>query len=126
MSESVFDASVVLAILHAEPYDVAVLNLLPGAIISTINYCEVWTKLHEKGIVSAPRAKELLNLLRVEPFTRSHADIAADLRMRTRHLGLSLGDRACLALGMELGADVFTAERRWAQAGLKCRVQLIR
>jgi PIN domain nuclease of toxin-antitoxin system len=42
------------------------------------------------------------------------------------HLGLSLGDRACLALGIALGAEVYTAERVWAQLQLPCAVHLIR
>jgi ribonuclease VapC len=56
--------------------------------------------------------RDLLNLLaRVEPFTESQAWMAADLRLATKHAGLSLGDRACLALALEIGAEVYTADR---------------
>jgi len=44
----------------------------------------------------------------------------------TRHLGLSLGDRCCLALAKELGADVYTAERKWAGLDLGVTVRVIR
>ena len=42
------------------------------------------------------------------------------------HLGLSLGDRACLALGIALDVEIYTADRLWAQLNLPCSIHLIR
>ena len=87
----------------------------------------VWTKLHEFGLTTDPRVAELFKLLaRVEPFSESQAQLTGDLRPITKHLGLSLGDRACLALAIESGSTVHTAERKWAHLSLPCKVRLIR
>jgi PIN domain nuclease of toxin-antitoxin system len=55
-----------------------------------------------------------LNLAIVD-FDRDVAVLAADLRFRTKHLGLSLGDRACLATARSRGLPVLTADRAWAK-----------
>ena len=44
----------------------------------------------------------------------------------TRALGLSLGDRACLALGLRGGLPVLTADHAWQQLTLGVVVQVIR
>jgi PIN domain nuclease of toxin-antitoxin system len=56
----------------------------------------------------------------------AHAQTAGDLVRQTRAFGLSLGDRACLALGMELGAPVYTADRAWKKLGLPVQIRVIR
>ncbi len=61
-----------------------------------------------------------------EPFTADHAETAALLRARTRERGLSLADRACLALALDRGLRVVTADRAWAELGLEVEVELIR
>ena len=48
------------------------------------------------------------------------------LRVPTGHLGLSLADRACLALGQRLNLPVYTADRVWAQLQLSIPIHLIR
>lgn len=44
----------------------------------------------------------------------------------TRQLGLSLADRACLALARQLSLPVLTADHAWAEAALELEVKLIR
>ena len=44
----------------------------------------------------------------------------------TRGLGLSFGDRACLALAQRLGGTALTADRSWARLELDIRVEVIR
>ena len=95
--------------------------------ISAVNWCELHTKLHDYGLHGISRTANLLTLIgRIEPFTEAQAILAAELREDTRAIGLSLGDRACIALGAELDADVYTADRAWAKVNLPCRVHLIR
>jgi ribonuclease VapC len=65
-------------------------------------------------------------MIRVEPFTEAQAVLAASLRLATRHLGLSLGDRACLALAISMGAAVYTSDSRWSEAVVVCTVHQIR
>ena len=55
-----------------------------------------------------------------------HAQIAGDLVRLTRLFGLSLGDRACLALGMDLGVPVYTADRAWKELRLPVQINVIR
>jgi ribonuclease VapC len=63
---------------------------------------------------------------RVLPFNVEHARIAGNLISATRSLGLSLGDRACLALAIELKAPVYTADRSWTHLKLGIRIHVIR
>jgi PIN domain nuclease of toxin-antitoxin system len=62
----------------------------------------------------------------VEPFTFAQARVAGELTAKTKSAGLSLGDRACLALALELGAEVYTTDRAWARVDVGCKVNLLR
>jgi PIN domain nuclease of toxin-antitoxin system len=127
VSKYVLDASAVLALLDAEPGADKVAEVLVDAIIGTVNLAEVHTKLMERGQSGRQALAEILSIVgEVAPFTEEHAAITGSLRTSTMHLGLSLGDRACLALGIALGAEVYTAERLWAQLQLPCSIHLIR
>jgi PIN domain nuclease of toxin-antitoxin system len=59
-------------------------------------------------------------------FTAEHAKIAGSLMIQTRALGLSFGDRACLALGLALGAPVYTADKSWKGLRVGLRIHIIR
>jgi ribonuclease VapC len=127
VTERILDSSVLLAVLKDERFDEGVLDVIEGAVISAVNLTEVWTKVRDLGLAYAPRTDTLLGLLdRVEPFTESQARLAADLRNATRYAGLSLGDRACLALALEIDGDVYTAEHAWSQINTGCKIHLIR
>ena len=117
----------VLAVLRGEVAEDSLLPLFEGASLSSVNLTEILSKLDEISPGPYPKAKRLLSLFAgVKPFTERQARMAAELRARTRHAGLSLGDRACLALAMELEADVYTADRAWSTLDLPCRIHLIR
>jgi len=60
------------------------------------------------------------------PFTAEQAKIAGRMAARTRSVGLSLGDRACLALGLTLKAPVYTTDRAWKNLKLGVRIYVIR
>jgi len=127
VSESVLDSSVLLAIFRNEQYDDDLLDVIVGGAMSAANFAEVWTKLHDLGLSDDPRVNAIFHLLsRIEPFTELQARSAADLRSVTRHAGLSLGDRACLALALEIGAEVYTADRSWSLVNVGCTIHLIR
>ena len=117
----------VLALLRNEVDAEVFLPLIEGAWLSSVNLAEIISKLDDLASDSRPRAEELLSLFEgVRPFSESQARAAAALRSATRVAGLSLGDRACLALAIELDANVYTADRIWATVDLPCRVHLIR
>lgn len=118
MHETVLDATTVLALLNDEPGAAKVASLLPGAVINTVNLAEVVGKLAEAGMPEETITTVLGELgVIVIPF---------DERPTTSRYGLSLGDRACLALGQQLGRPVLTADRMWNTVKLDVEVQLIR
>ncbi len=127
MSKAVLDASALLVLLGEEPGSDEVAGAIPGAAISAVNLSEAVAKLAEAGM-PAPAIRSALDGLGldVRPFDTAQAYVAGLLRPATRALGLSLGDRACLALGRELGWPVLTADREWARLKLPVKVQVIR
>jgi len=118
MNEAVLDSSAVLAVLQAEPGADLVLATLPGALLSTVNLGEVITKLAMGGM-PASEARRAVEQLRVKlvDFTSYHAEITGALRPVTRKAGLSLGDRACLALSQIHTATALTTDRSWTKVG---------
>ena len=128
MSETyVLDASAVLCLLQEEKGAERVARALPAAVIGAVNYSEVISKLVESGIDEAT-ADGLMDTLQltVIPFDRSQARLAGALRATTRRLGLSLGDRACLALAATEGAIALTCERVWTKFEGPCKVEALR
>ena len=124
---AVLDASALLAYLQQESGAERVRPLFPTAVISAVNWTEVVQKVAagDQGAIGLRATLEHLGISFV-PFTLIHADIAGVLYPRTRKLGLSLGDRACLALGLDLKATVYTADRTWEQLELGVQINVIR
>lgn len=111
----VLDASAVIAFLRGEP-GAAVVRLALDAqpLISAVNLAEVLSKLVDKGAPQALAQQAVATLnLSVRAFDADAAHQVAWLRDASRRLGLSLGDRACLALAASVRAPVFTADRPW-------------
>jgi PIN domain nuclease of toxin-antitoxin system len=123
----VFDASAVLALLAGEPGAEVVRASLPNAVISTVNLSEVGAKLADRG-VKEPAIRNAISLLGLEvvAFDEAAAYAAAAMRPATRHLGLSLGDRACLALAASRGVPALTTDRNWASLAIGVEVRLAR
>jgi PIN domain nuclease of toxin-antitoxin system len=123
----VADSSALLAALKNEPFSNVDPRELVGATISAVNLCEVLAKLLEDGLSEAQADAAVSAMdLRVVSFDELQAHTTARLRSMTRHAGLSLGDRACLALAEKLGCPVVTADRVWASLDLGLEVVLIR
>ena len=102
-------------------------QIMNAAATSTVNLAEVHGKLLHRGF-SPDDAWAAANGVVHEAvvFTAEHAKIAGDLIIQTRTLGLSLGDRACLALGIALRVPVYTADWSWKNLKLGIRIHLIR
>jgi ribonuclease VapC len=127
VSDAVVDASAILAVLRAEPGAEQVIALGSGPRASAVNVSEVAAKLAERGAAEEHVRSMIDGLeLKIEPFGYDDAVAAGLLRPETRAAGLSLGDRACLALATGLGLPVVTADRRWAKLGLPLEVRAIR
>jgi len=124
---AVLDSSAILAVLFNEPGAEIVLPILRGALLSTVNLAEVHARMLESG-AQAQQAWNWITNLQCEVcfFTDEHARAAAELRPITRPFGLSLGDRACLALAIERKATVYTTDKVWKKLSLGIDVEVIR
>lgn len=124
---TVLDASAVLAYLHSEAGGDAVRGALRNGVMSTVNLAEVHSVVADRGVESDPAVGRLKAMgLAVEPFDEHDASLVGTLRVPTRHLGLSLADRACLALALRLDRPVLTSDANLASADVGVDVVLIR
>lgn len=116
MSKFVLDASALLCLIRNEQGADIVKNALPDGVISAVNLAEVITKMDELGM-DAPLIAAVLDPLHLNviPFDAALAHVCGVLRRQTREFGLSLGDRACLALALKLKATALTTDRAWAE-----------
>ena len=116
-----------LALMYQEPGGESVVNHLPGSILSAVNLSEVVTKSVDSGMTLEETNMALSGFpFEILPFDAEHAYLAASLRRATKPCGLSLGDRACLVLGLKMGLPVLTAERKWDECALGVKVLRIR
>lgn len=124
----VLDASAVIAWLRREPGAAQVdAALQDEPMISAVNFAEVLSKVGERGGDVRGAARDLrIEGLRVEPYGDVDAVVTGELRVLTQAQGLSLGDRACLALAQRLGVPVLTADRAWSSLSLGVSVTVIR
>ncbi len=127
MSDVVLDASALLTVLNGEPGAERVIEAMPGSVISAVNLAEVATKLQDRGMPD-DRIRAIIEALEltVAPLD---GDLAIDtglLRAGTRSAGLSLGDRACLALAGSLGATALTTDRSWQALDIGVAIELAR
>lgn len=142
----VLDASALLAYWLDEPGAGVVTAAVAaeGALVAAPNFAEALTKLvdrspdlaqklptmpqrlTEETAVSLPGMPLAGGAISVEPFTLVDAVLCAKLRPATRHIGLSLGDRACLALAQRLEARALTADQQWTKLNLGIPIEVIR
>ncbi len=127
MASAVLDSSAILAILNNEPGADAVEAMLDDALVSTVNYAEVIAKLVERGSTSGQAQSALRSIaLATSDFDLSLAQRTGALRAETIRRGLSLGDRACLALAEREGVPAVTGDRTWVGAVSGVEIRLIR
>jgi ribonuclease VapC len=127
---SILDASALIAFLHNEPGAEAVVHAITAtAAVSVVNWAETLSKVAADGDDPQQVADSLQTSdspLILEPLTDADCVEIARLRPLTKAHGLSLADRACLALAKRLEIPVVTADRDWADLNLGTTVQLIR
>jgi len=127
MTLRTLDTSVIMAIVLGERGQEVAARLAPGSVLSSVNFAEIITKCVEKAV--PPRIAERYireGNIEIVGFDADLAILTGDLFGRARKGVLSLGDRACIATAVKLGATVVTADRIWAELDLPCKVELIR
>jgi ribonuclease VapC len=126
MNKKVLDSSAILAVIFQEKGFDIVEPLLGNSLVSTINVAEIFTKLAKKGILNQKMIEDFQQLgIEMTDFDFEQATKAAELRPLTKHLGLSLGDRCCLALAILNKTTAVTADKDW-QSLTCCPIELIR
>jgi ribonuclease VapC len=127
MASVVLDASAVLALLNQEPGADVVEKYLAESILSTVNLAEILTVLDDIGVPVTEAKITVLSLVKeIIAFDEEQAAVAAALRKQTKSSGLSLGDRACLALAQTQDLCVLTADKAWKKVSKQVEVLLIR
>lgn len=127
MSSCVLDASALLALMNGEAGSDIVSSQLPNAAMLSVNFGEVVAKLTSIEWTES-EIRQALGALAIDvlPFDQELAYRAGLLRAQTKSIGLSFGDRACLALGERLGVPVLTSDRAWASLNLNLVITVIR
>lgn len=129
MSKFVFDTSALIAFLNDEPGvdDLpSESDMMRNGVISSVNLTEAHGRFILKGFPEHEAWEFVLAPLgEIVDYTAAHARRAGALIAQTRKFGLSLGDRACLALGLELGVPVYTADKVWSQLDLSIPIHVI-
>jgi ribonuclease VapC len=127
MKPYVLDASALLASIYSEKGADVVDSNLYDAVISTVNLTEVAENMLSRG-TSVAQVRKTIDalLLKVIDYSHEHAFIAASLRKPTKSLGLSLGDRACLALATTEKLTVLTADTAWSKLDVGIKIKVIR
>ena len=128
MSRCVLDASAILAVLLQEPgHEKLTAALLSEAVASTVNIAEVQTKLVRRGGAPDEAWSDAVSVIReLVAFDEAQARRDGGLVAQTQSLGLSLGDRACLALGVTLRSPIYSADRSWKRLSVGVPIHIIR
>jgi len=127
MTKCVLDASAVLAVVLSEEGKDSVLSLIDRPLVSTVNMAEARSKLADFGLTS-PQISASLSLMDLDiiDFNDHQSKLSGDLRNETRIAGLSLGDRACIALAISMGAEALTTDRTWSKINLPISIRQLR
>jgi PIN domain nuclease of toxin-antitoxin system len=123
----VLDSSALLAVIYEERGFEIVRDKLAQSIMSAVNMAEVISKLSDDGFDEAQTNLVLADFkFEINPFDERQARIAGNLRPLTKHKGLSLGDRACLALAIQQRATVLTVDKAWAEIDVGVKIEVVR
>jgi ribonuclease VapC len=128
----VIDTSAIIALLNQEKGFEVIERELGNAIVSSVNFSEAIT-VANREIFENDKTFRIggINLLRntfphIIDFNIEQAIIAASFDEITKKYGLSLGDRACLALAKYKNYSVLTGDRVWKELELGIDIRLIR
>jgi PIN domain nuclease of toxin-antitoxin system len=123
--KTIFDTSAFLAIINNEPGSEIAQQNISSAGMSTINIAEVITYLVRNGYTDNTNLQRIINLIKPIPLETTIAIAAGKMVSITKTLGLSLGDRACLATAQSLQRPVYTADKKWSEIANQIGVQII-
>ncbi|KJW05645.1 type II toxin-antitoxin system VapC family toxin [Rickettsia argasii] len=128
MNKYILDSSALLALFNLETGSDKVEELLPLSIMSAVNIAEVVAELDKKLNISFTQSKEMISasINKIVALDFDQAIEIGRLKKETEQFGLSLGDSACISLGLITGYPIYTADKIWAKLQLNCKIVLIR
>ena len=127
MPDYVIDASAMLALIKNESGAEYVNARIERCLASTVNLAEVGAVLSDWGLSDDEVQAVTIKLgVEIAPFDLHQAKLSAELRRVTRSSGLSLGDRACLALAKSTALPTLTADRAWLESGTDVEIEVVR
>ena len=125
----VLDSSAVLALIMWESGSIVVKEIINHSIVSTVNVAEIVAEMNIKLGANPSDAMDAICSLvgEIVPFDLKQATLAGSLKKTTKSLGLSLGDRACIALGVIYNAKIYSADKIWDKIKEpNCQIVIIR
>jgi ribonuclease VapC len=121
----ILDSSALLAVIADEPGQEQVRPLMNHAAITAVNACEVVSKLISRDVAPDEAIAAVVEMdIHIATFDDRLAFEAATILPATRSLGLSLGDRACLAYARLNGTSVLTADKVWKKLAAKLGIDI--
>jgi PIN domain nuclease of toxin-antitoxin system len=127
MPLAVLDTSAFLALFKGEQGADKVAAVMHDCVMSSVNAAEVHSKLADWGMPAVARDQAFAAIpATIVDFDTAQARLSGELRSASRQLGLSLGDRACLALAARTGLAALTSDQAWGRLGAGVKVELIR
>ena len=127
MNEVVLDASALLVLINQEKGYQEVEESIANSCMSTVNMAEVAAILTKIGFTIDEARETITNIVnRIIEFDAKQACISASIYEKTKKFGLSLGDRACLSLGIDESLLILTADKVWSKLSLGIEIKLIR
>lgn len=126
MKKYILDSTAVLSVILKEKGSDFVEQHLDSLSISAVSFSEVLTKLARQG-VSPEEARESIGRIvsSIIPFDADAAVSAEGMAIYTDRLGLSLGDRACIAAARQSGYEIITADSLWPKLKLPVKIRVI-
>jgi len=128
MTKIVFDSSALIALLAKEKGYELVKNHMRDAIISTVKIAEVYKYCIETQKIPLNETRKIIKLLGIKiiDFDDDQAAINADLVSKTKKYGLSLGDRACIALAIIGNHSIITCDKIWQEVDIGVELIMVR
>jgi ribonuclease VapC len=124
----VMDASAILALMQAEKGWEVVDELIreQQCVASCVNIAEVGTRMFDKGLAPS-QLERTLKETDIQPvdFDLEQSTLCAELRLSTKYAGLSLGDRACLALTKLMDGTAVTSDRTWLDIAETTQIKVL-
>lgn len=128
MSKIIFDASALIALFAKENGYQTIKSHMKDAIISSVNIAEVYKYCIETQSLTQNDARKLIELsdVRIIDFCHEQALISSTIIHKTKAYGLSLGDRACIALALFKNHPILTCDKIWEKLDLNIKFIMAR